>query len=206
MSRVSRIQLVCAVGGTLAALLAVSSGAQAQVNLGPELGVAYRSSDPKLNPGFAVGARAEYKLVPMLAVGAYVLWYELGEDIPDIHSNTSFTAVGGRMRFMLPLPGSSFSPYAFAGLGYVRASYPEEFSVKPTMSTTPTAELTKHDGWFLEVPIGLGLAWKPFKVVQLSVDYALRPGFNYKGSAYEGAHPCNDKIGMSLLFGVALDF
>lgn len=203
----TKIQAGLLAAGVCAALFAFTGRAHAQLNLGPEIGVGYRSSSPKLNPGFAVGAHIEYKLIPMLALGPYVLWYDLPPDAENIQSKASFTAIGGRLRFMLPLPGSSFRPYAFLGLGRVGTTYPGQMATQMTLTSAPAATLSNRDGWFLEAPIGLGLAWQAARVLQLSADFALRPGFNFKGDAFKGTNPVDEpKMGFSFLVGIALDF
>jgi len=195
--------------GIAAAFLFGSAGeAQAQIRAGVEGGMAYRSSDPKLDPGMAAGAHAEIKLVPMLSIGPYFLWYSLNpKDSVAGVANTAFHTWGGRVRFTLPLPGSSFRPFAYAGLGRTGVSYPGEFATQAAYTASPiAADITKREGWFLEVPIGLGLGYQILRVVQLSADFALRPGFSFKGEAYEG-DKAYDKptMGLSFLLGAAID-
>lgn len=197
------------VAGALGAALALGAGTgQAQVNAGAELGLAYRASTPKLSPGFAAGAHLEVKLVPMVSLGGYFLWYGLQSDLPGVNSSAAFTSVGGRVRFHLPLPDSNFRPYAFVGLGRVAVSYPGEFSLAPDMyAAQTTANVQKRDGWFLEVPIGLGVAYKIASIAQVFVDFAFRPGFNFKGDAHAGPYAIDEpKTGLSVLAGGALDF
>jgi hypothetical protein len=181
--------------------------AQAQINMGAEVGVAYRSSEPKLNPGFAGGVHAEYKLVPMLALGAYFLYYELSPDQAAITPSASFTTVGGRLRFTLPLPGSAFRPYAFAGLGRTGTVYPGEMNTTNMYGSPRTVDFTRRSGWFLEMPIGLGLGYQVGRIAQISADFALRPGFNFNGDAFNGPNPVDQpKMGFTVLIGAALDF
>jgi hypothetical protein len=197
------------VAGALGAALVLSAArSEAQINVGPDLGVAYRSSEPKLNAGFAAGAHLEAKLVPMVSLGGYFLWYGLKTDFPGINSSTAFTTVGGRVRFHLPLPDSNFRPYAFIGLGRVAVSYPGEYALNTVPYATPrSASFAKREGWFLEVPIGLGAAYKVASIAQVFLDFAFRPGFNFKGDAYTGTNPVDEpKMGLTVLAGGALDF
>lgn len=189
-------------------LFGYAAQAQAQVRAGVDGGMAYRSSNPKLDPGLAAGAHAELKLVPMLSVGAYYLWYSLNpsDEIAGV-ANASFHTWGGRVRFTLPLPGSNFRPFAYAGLGRTGVSYPGEFSAQPAYAASPiAADITKREGWFLETPIGLGLGYQVLRIVQLSADFALRPGFSFKGDAYEGEKAFDKPtMGFSFLLGAAID-
>lgn len=181
--------------------------AQAQLNAGAEVGLAYRSSDPKLKPGMAAGAHAEYKLIPMLALGPYFLWYDLAPEGSNINSNSTFVTWGGRLRFTLPLPGSKFRPYAFAGLGRTGVTYPGELVTTGMYGSARTADVTRRSGWFLEMPIGLGLGYQVVRFAQISADFALRQGFNFKGDAYEGNDPLGKpKTGFTVMAGAALDF
>lgn len=191
-----------------AVLFGYSSQAQAQIRAGVEGGMAYRSSTPKLDPGLAAGAHAEIKLVPMLSVGPYFLWYTLNpSDAGAGVANAAFHTWGGRVRFTLPLPGSSFRPFAYAGLGRTGVSYPGEFVSQPAYTSTPVAaDITKREGWFLEAPLGLGLGYQVLRIVQLSADFALRPGFSFKGDAYEGSKGYDKPtMGFSCLLGAAID-
>jgi hypothetical protein len=199
--------VLVAAGLGAAVFFGAEQRAQAQVNVGGEIGMAYRSSEPKLNPGIAAGVHAEYKLIPMLSLGAYFLYYELSPDQTIITPSAQFTTVGGRLRFTLPLPGSKFRPYAFAGLGRTGTTYPGEMSLSGPYASPRTAEFTRRSGWFLEMPIGLGLGYQVARIAQISADFALRPGFNFKGDAFDGPNPVDQpKMGFSVLLGAALDF
>lgn len=189
-------------------LFGFSGQAQAQVRAGVEAGMAYRSSQPKHDPGLAAGAHAEFKLVPMLSVGPYFLWYSLNpSDQAAGVANTAFHTWGGRVRFTLPLPGSSFRPFAYAGLGRTGVSYAGELALSPAYTSGPVAaDVTKREGWFLEAPIGLGLGYQVLRIVQFSADFALRPAFSFNGDAYEGSQAYDKpKMGLSFLLGAAID-
>jgi len=81
------------------------------------------------------------------------------------------------------------------------------------MSTTApyasprSVDFTRRSGWFLEMPIGLGLGYQVARLVQISADFALRPGFDFHGDAFAGPNPVDQpKMGLSGLVGAALDF
>ncbi|MCU0691663.1 MAG: outer membrane beta-barrel protein [Polyangiaceae bacterium] len=178
-----------------AAVSVAANHASAQVNAGLEGGVAYRFATPSLTPGLAYGAHAEGKPIPILSVGAYYLAYDLGIDgAPSTVSSVAFRSFGGRVRFTLPLPGSNFRPFAYAGVGYVSVSYPM------------LSEVVERDGHFVELPIGLGVGYKLAKLVELTADVALRPGFGFGGDAYDGPQKYDESnVGLAAMLGAAVD-
>ncbi len=206
--RINMGAAIVAGGLAVAALFGTTGQAEAQVRAGIEAGMAYRSSTPKLDPGLAAGAHAEFKIIPMLSIGPYYLWSSLNpSDASAMAANAVLHSWGGRIRFTLPLPDSSFRPFAYAGLGRTGIHYPGEYGAGNAYESGPlAADLTSRSGWFLEVPIGLGLGYQVQRAVQLSADFALRPGFNFKGDAFEGEKAYDQpKMGLSLLLGAAID-
>lgn len=182
--------------------------AQAQVNAGVDGGVAYRSSTPKLNLGWAYGAHAEVKPLEVLSIGAYYLGYDLPLDgAPNTVKDAGFRSLGGRARFTLPLPDSNFRPYGYLGFGYVWTSYPvEDTGFNPDIMGNTPVGFIQRDGHFLEVPLGIGLGYKIGGIFELSADIALRPGFGFGGDAYEGPYPVDEtKIGLTGLIGASID-
>ena len=182
--------------------------ANAQVNAGVDGGFAYRSSTPNLDLGWAYGAHLAYKPIEMVSIGAYYVGYDLGLDgTPNTVKDAAFRSWGGRVRFTLPIPDSNFRPYGYLGFGYVSTSYPvEDTGFDPNTMGDVSIGFIERDGHFLEVPIGLGAGYKVAKLLELSLDFALRPGFGFGGDAYEGDQAVDEtKIGLTGLFGVSVD-
>lgn len=197
----------CMAAGLAAAMVSwtLASEAQAQVNVGLEAGVAFRSASPSLDPGPAVGAHLELKPLPFLAVGGYYLYYDLAlDDVPSTVSDASFRAWGGRVRAILPVPESNLRPYFFAGLGRVGTDYPTEEIIPPDVVAEVPRRFRQRDGWFLEVPVGLGLGLTAADILMLSADFAIRPSFEFHGSAfYEEA--ADTSMGYTFMLGASLD-
>lgn len=193
-----------------AATLFAPSEASAAVNAGVEYGMVKRSADDpygfKLGTGW--GAHLEASLIPMLNLGPYYLHYELaGSDSTSLTHDTRFDVLGLRARFMLPVPGSDWKPYAYAGLGYTWASYGAvqlPFDVQNPAARSGGFEA--RSGHFLEIPVGVGVAYELAKIIHLSADFALRPGSSFGGSAYDDAPGYGQpKFGWSLMAGAALN-
>ncbi len=190
------------------AMLLASGQSQAQVNVGIDGGMVARTSTPGLKPGLAWGLHAGVKPISVLMISGYYLGYSMGMDgLPATAHNVSFDSFGGNLRFTLPLPESNFRPYAYAGLGYVRTSYPVETVVLNYAATSGVPfGLQPREGHFLELPVGLGLGYKAAKIVLLSLDLALRPSFGFEGDAYKGASPVDEtKLGFTGLLGASFD-
>lgn len=184
--------------------------ARAQVFAGGDFGFAIRSSDPGLDPGMAVGAHVEYKIVPMVSVGGYFLHYDLGvQGAPPLDPAVIFNAYGGRVRLILPLEETRFYPYALIGLGYTSVTYPSNAIVSPMIGvggTRPT-QFTSLAGHFAEVPFGLGLGYKVAKIAMISAEFVLRPGFGFGGDAYSLPNGFGEpKMGFTGMLGASLDF
>jgi opacity protein-like surface antigen len=201
-----------AVGAALgAAALLAPSRASAALNAGVEYGMVKRSADDPYNfkLGTGWGAHLEASLLPMLNLGPYYLHYELGNpnDATSLSHDTRFDVVGLRARFMLPVPGSDWKPYAYAGIGYTWVSY-GSLQV-PFDVTNPAARsggFEARSGHFLETPVGVGIAYELAKIIHLSADFALRPGMSFGGAAYDDDPGYGQpKFGWSLMAGAALN-
>lgn len=197
------IPRTAAAAAILLVALTMSRSARADINLGAEAGVAYRASDvPGLDPGLALGAHAEFSLVPFLRLGAYFLHYRLSTDAAR-DDQAYFNAFGPRLRLMVPIPGTDLLPYAQAGIGFTLASYPGLATADVTTS------IEERAGYFLEVPLGIGLAYEIASILHVSADFTVRPAFAHFGDAFDATlREPNDAqtFGYSVLGGVALDF
>jgi len=181
--------------------------AEAQVNIGAEAGLAYRSSSPSLQLGQAVGAHAEVKIVPLLSVGGYYLYQQLGqEDAGDNAQPAAFRTFGGRARLSMPMPGSNFRPYSFIGVGYTDVEYPSTATIgNINAAAVNTTNIVNRSGSYVETPIGVGCGYQ-LSIIQLSLDLAFRPGFAFSGNAYDGATAFDKpQIGFSSMLGLSLD-
>jgi opacity protein-like surface antigen len=195
-SRRARVLTKLAVHGAIfIALFLWSHRAQAFVNVGAEAGVFKRSADApnNLKLGFGYGLHGEITFFPLIKVGPYFVHYELSGDNP-LGSDATFNTLGLRARLMLPIPGS-IKPYGYVGAGYTWMSYgPPRFS---DLNNPASAR-------FIEIPIGLGLAYEPLPLLQISLDAAYRPGVSFGGNAFDLGVKTPDS-GYSVMLGVAID-
>jgi hypothetical protein len=186
-SRVSRVAtLLGGHGAVVAALLLWTHPADAFINVGVEVGGFKRSADApsNLKLGVGYGLHAELGLLPLITAGPYYVHYELSADNP-LGSDAIFNTLGLRARLMLPIPGS-YKPYAYVGAGYAWVGY------------------GSLSGRFIEIPIGVGIAFEPLPLLQFSLDAAYRPGTSFGGDAFDRGVRTPDS-GYSVTLGVALD-
>ena len=173
----------------LAGTLATEGQASALgAHFGGEVGVGTRS-----HHGFGptVGAHFELSLIPGLFVGGYVhdtLVYPDNQP-DDNEKRASFLAVGGRIRYALTV-APKLRPYAAIGLGYVYAQNPG-FATNPSdlailQKSEGTSAVRAPSGHFLELPITFGVAYEVFSHTEIDLGLSIRPGFSFKGDAYEG--------------------
>jgi opacity protein-like surface antigen len=179
--------------GASLALSAVATPAHALVNVGVEGGAVKRSADSpnNLKLGLGYGVHGELDLLPLIKFGPYYLHYELSKaDTLPGAADTAFNTLGLRARLMLPIPGS-YKPYAFVGAGYTWVNY--------------TQALGDRAGHFLELPIGVGLAYELAGLFHLSADAAYRPGVSFGGDAYNTYGISHPASGWSVLLGAAIN-
>jgi len=206
MMRCRKAVLAMASSAAVAMMLA-SGPANAQVNAGVEGGVAARNGSPSLDPGLAWGAHLAVKPLPMLSVGAYYLGYNMALDgAPATAHKVAFNTFGGKIWLTVPLPVSALRPYGYVGFGRVGVTYPVEGTTRVDLTSVVPTSLIPRDGHFLEVPVGLGLGYKTAKIVELSLDLAIRPSFGFAGDAYEGSLAYDKtKMGYTGMLGAAID-
>jgi hypothetical protein len=192
-------------------VLSAGEARAASIDVGAEAGAVHRGADDPyaMKSGLGWGGHAELVLLPFVQVGPYYLHYELSPaDGSSRAASNQFDALGARVRLTLPLPGIDLRPYAFAGIGYTWLTYPAvALPFEASRPSTRTGGYADVDGHFVEVPLGVGLAWDVAKVFALSADFALRPGSSFGGSAYEGSGAVTlpkPTSGWSLLLGAAL--
>lgn len=198
-------------GGLVGAAALLYPQTASALNGGVEYGVVKRNADDphnfKLGTGW--GAHLELSLLPILNVGPYYLHYELapsGRGASATHDG-AFDALGLRARFFIPLPDSNWRPYAYAGIGYTAVRYPSfELPFDVNNPAMRTGGFEARRGYFFETPVGLGVAYEVIRILHLSADFAMRPGFGFGGAAYDDVSAYSEpKWGYSILLGAAVD-
>lgn len=179
------VAAVCALGATFAEERSASAlGA----DIGAEAGAATRTG---ASWGPIVGGHLELRPIAGLRVGGYAtLNYVDLENGRSSSDSTSYTSVGGRVRYLHTL-APKLSVLGTIGLGYVMAEHPgyrlaASSITNPTQTQTQLGQIEARSGSFLELPVGLGVAYTAFKHTNLSLNLTWRPGFSFKGDAYEG--------------------
>ena len=170
-----------------AAILLFSHRASAFINVGGEVGLFDRSAPAPndLELGLGYGLHGEIGLLPFITVGPYYLHYQLSGSPGAI-----FNVLGARARLTLPLP--VIEPYGYVGVGYTWVSY----------DTPLPGDFT---GNFVEIPLGVGVAYSIIPLLKGSLDFAYRPGSGFAGSAYDFWGITKPTGGFSVLLGIALD-
>jgi hypothetical protein len=167
-----------------------SRNAHAIVNAGIEVGAIKRSADAPYNLklGVGYGLHAELDLLPLLKVGPYFLHYQLSRDDSSL-ADATFNTIGLRARLFLPIPIGP-RPYAYVGAGYSSASY----------ALPVGGDVSGH---FVEIPLGIGIAFPILPLLQGSLDAAYRPAVGFGGDAY--GLISKPESGYSVMLGIALD-
>jgi hypothetical protein len=185
------------------------AGAEVTVNIGGDLGFMARTGT-KL--GFGAGAHLELQPIPGLLIGPYFFHgnAHLTDDPTPSQTGATFNAVGGRVRYQLAVT-PKVKPFLSAGVGYTFAEFPA-VSTAPTGVVNPSSShdlglLQVRSGNFIEVPLGIGLAFEPVPRVQPYIAGYWRPGFSFKGSAYADDSPFTKSTGgFSATIGLAAIF
>jgi hypothetical protein len=194
----------CALGVTFAQERSASA---LGVDMGVEGGVATRTN---YTWGPIIGGHLELRPVAGLRIGAYVTDTFVKRDSSDLDF-ISYVSVGGRVRYLHDVT-PKFHVFGSVVLGYVYAEYPgykipDAPITNPTVTQQQIGRIDVRDGNFLELPVGAGVAYTAFAHTNFSLSLTWRPGFSFKGEAYEGqgayAKPTqgfSGTLGMSFFF------
>lgn len=165
------------------------------------------------SPGPVGELFAHVALLPMLRAGVYVshdVSPESGVPAREI------TEGGLSLRFLPPLLSAPWRAWAFAGVGYARAYAPSHRAeiASPGAATMDVA-VPGAGGGILDVPLGLGLAYRPHRPWEYFVELGGRAGAFFTGSLYSAAQPqcvClsppfrgKDSFALLLTVGVSFD-
>jgi hypothetical protein len=192
---------------TAIATLFLPARANASVNAGAEVGLVKRTfgSSNETASGLGYGFHIEAELGRYVTLGPYFL-----QGAFPAETSYSFTAasdtLGIRARLFAPL--KVIRPYVVAGLGYGWMSYERSSEMNWICGeVSPCTVPASGSGHFLEMPLGVGVAFVVDSVFQLSVDLVYRPYFAFGGDAYDvsPAHP-HPTEGWSSMLGAAFTF
>jgi hypothetical protein len=195
--------------------------AQVKWDVAAEAGVVKRftsggsagAASPGVGPGFKV--EGHVALVPMVRVGPYAamdLAPSAGTGDGEIGQRNYWEA-GLEVRFMPPLLPAPWRTWAFAGVGYA-FTYAESYRAQEVGPLVDGAS-----GGMIDIPLGLGLAYRLGAPWSLFVDVCARIGAGFHGPMYAGAPGVsggdsagitpafagNDSFALSLGVGVSFD-
>jgi hypothetical protein len=182
-------------GLAFAALVLASSPANAQTRWDASLQVGASGRIFSGNPNVAglpgsigpvVGLEGDVALVPLLRLGAYADFEYADTGEPAAPTAVSF---GGRVKVMLPGYRGGVHWWLFTGFGGVvldAPGYSQSVVVPVTEASLSTVSATvpSATGYFMEVPVGIGMGWRLRKPWELVAELQGRFGFDMGGSYF----------------------
>lgn len=168
---------------------------------GVQAGYASRSlAGTDYKPGFNTQIHVDLAMLPpILMIGAYANGFPIGGDLTAKDAAPgakaiNFTTFGARAKLRIPIPGP-VTPYGIAGIGWVRASFPETtLTVCDPYTGLACASKQMPDARsnFVEFVLGVGLMIKIAGPLQLTIEGAWRPSTGYTNDDYQKALAGND--------------
>jgi hypothetical protein len=169
------------------------AAAQVHWDVGGQAGVIRRvltSRDPGLSDagfGPVFQLQGHIAILPLLRAGAYV-----SHDISPIDGIAArqITSAGLHLRVGSPWPREPWRAWLYAGAGYARVYAPSYhtsllLTQDATQPPAPTDALVMGaGGGFVEVPLGVGVAYRVRKPWEITAELGTRVGFAYTGSVY----------------------
>jgi hypothetical protein len=134
--------------------------------------------------GPVVGVEGDVALIPLLRLGIYGDYEYADTTEPKFSSVVSF---GGRLKLMLPGNRNNVHWWLFTGIGAVVWEAPAYTTPDPTSSTGFTTA-TATNGYFAEIPLGIGMGWRVRRPWEVVAELQGRFGFDMNGN-YFGQDP-----------------
>lgn len=137
--------------------------------------------------GPAAQVDAHVALIPLLRAGAYLAFDSAPEDGAAARR---IYAGGLRAKVMSPFPRGDFQAWLFVGVGYAAVARSEYAAIAPTTRGAGDApvpgvvNVASAGGGFLEIPFGIGVAYKVAKPWKLQLELSGRPAAATYGSVY----------------------
>jgi len=169
------------------------AAAQVRWDVGAGAGVAGRfvslrppgEGEPSAGPSFeAVG---HVVIFPLVRVGAYVHVDESPLATTDANVTRDVVAGGLDLRLVSPWPQGKTRVYLRAGIG-------EADVVAPSHLTLDRVSIPSASGHFTEVPLALGIAYRPHPPFWLTAEAGARVGFAFGGGSYAAATSLGDDV------------
>jgi hypothetical protein len=174
-------------GVALLALLGIAftsheAAAQVRWDVGGGVGVAGRflssrpagQGEPSVGPSFE--AEGHVVVLPLVRVGAY-LHFDESPVAGSANVTRDVFAGGLDLRLVSPWPRGNARVYLRAGIGEAGVTAP------PHLSLT-TDSISSTSGHFTEVPLAVGLAYRPYAPFWLTAEAGARLGFAFGGTTY----------------------
>jgi hypothetical protein len=196
--------LACSTLASAVALAPTEAAAQVHWDASLSAGVAKRFlSDKPAGGGDAMfgpvlDLQAHLALLPLLRVGGYA-----HGEISDTQSAApprDMFAGGVHARVLSPWPHGVWRLWLGLGFGYAAVhapGYTQTVTLPPDPlrpSGPTTATVASSGGGFFDVPLSVGVAWRPRKPWQLFAELGSRFGFAFSGTLYgeNGGRATND--------------
>jgi hypothetical protein len=149
------------------------------------------ASEPSAGPTFE--AEGHILVLPLVRVGGY-LHFDESAIVSGAFDVTRDVFAGGLdLRLVSPWPRRDVRVYLRAGLGEAGVRLPPHGAPNAFATTT---------GYFTEVPIALGIAWRPYSPFWLTAETGVRVGFAFGGAAYGRASVGDDVAALYGTVGV----
>jgi len=166
--------------------------------------------------GPIVGLKAHAALLPLVRVGVYGA-YDVSPSSGE--RPRRIASAGLDARLALPLLKGDWHSWAFVGAGYAGVYAPSYATslVDPATRVAAPGLVGGGGGGFVEVPLGVGAAYRFRRPWELSVELGGKLGFLHSGSVYDGRTATtgtgdvhldpagNDTWAISLIVGVGID-
>jgi hypothetical protein len=169
-------------------LVAHPSAAQLKWDASANAGVMRRFlsggvGDGGFGPYFSL--QGHVALLPFVRVGAYVS-HDIGPTNGPEPSR-QITAAGARLKLTPPWPRGDFRSWIFVGFGYA-AVYGPSYHLRlliPPNSQPQDLLAGGAGGGYVEIPIGVGMAYMVRKPWEITAELGTKLGFGFTGNLYD---------------------
>lgn len=182
--------------GLASVFVAAPAAAQVHWDVGADVGVMKRflstgantsSNAPDAGLGPVGELHLHFALLPLVRVGAY-----LSHDISPQGGVPArqITSGGLHLKLASPWPNGRWRGWAFAGLGYAAVYAKSYHGVLPNQNpdgSNADIFVEGSNGSFVEVPLGVGIAYKLKKPLELTAVLGSRLGFGFAGDVYNSS-------------------
>jgi len=151
------------------------------------------AGEGEASAGPAFEAEGHVVVLPLVRVGGYLHFDESAVAGAGYDVTRDVFAGGLDLRLVSPWPRHDVRVYLRAGIGEAGVRTPAHGSADASSTTA---------GYFTEVPLALGIAWRPDPPFWLTAEAGARVGFAFGGATYGAASVGEDVVAMYGTLGV----